>query len=1005
MSSSICEVIYDKYCGIHGFNNPKTKNITLKELYNKYIDTAKHYTDEKAIQYYNSKFPVHMHIKYIDTDIIIPNIVKFYNERKEEVIITFFSIDIKKVISHFNKYNELPYSNYILDICKYHILYEKTISKTLDNYTNEIIKRVLVPRNDILEDGIPMPDFIVSEKQLYNYQRRTIKWMIDIEQNVRKIHYGGSAEFDIGPFVYDALYKKITLNSKRKSIKFYGGALIDEVGLGKTIQMISLCILNPPLANTLTYINTRNKMLNSCATLIICPNQLCGQWLREITTMTTTKNLKIISLLTKTHFDKYTYADLLNADFVIVSFNFIANSIFALKYTADVSPSKSYNKSYDYDHKKVQEVLCKMSDKLITDPSNLFKSETLFHLIYWHRVIIDEFHEIYTIPKYIFMKNFMHHIKSKYKWVVTGTPFDKESQCFYEMFNFVTNYKTYDKNIFCSKNIIEYMNNLFFRRNTKQSVDTEFKLMDLREKIIWLKFSSTERMMYNAYLADACVDKYAVILRQLCCHPKIAEEIKDVLKKCTTLADIENKMVVHYKEQYIKSLYVVRKYEQKKFKVEHKFLTWRYKRQRKCLKKNGYKVKIILPDLQYNNATLETLITTLEEKEEKEEKKEKKVIQEYNDDSDSQEEEIVESESDNEDNDNEDEKKLMIVNKENQEQIFKLIGSKLNETSKPIYASFMDRIQKYMTKLANANATMNGKKTSYVFFTNMLEKLKKITNKKEDDEEEDEDNMCGICLCEIASDDIGTTKCGHLFCYKCLKSSIESMHKCPICRTTQSVSDISLISYEKPIITENNASIIKNKLELINKVGTKLTNLIYYLNSIDEHVIIFSQWDALLRKVGDVLTEHGIPNVFCKGSVWSRDKAIREFNSNDNIKVIMLSSELAASGTNLTKASKVILLDPVSGTYEYRRNTEWQAIGRAYRLGQTKSVEIVRFIVKDTVEEDIYNENKISNAEHKHNIVISEVTDDTITLSDDTIKSIQTRQPLKANKVKKKVVN
>ena len=65
MSSNICEVVYDKYCGTHGFNNPKTKNITLKELYNKYIDTAKHYTDEKAIQYYNSKFPVHMHIKYI----------------------------------------------------------------------------------------------------------------------------------------------------------------------------------------------------------------------------------------------------------------------------------------------------------------------------------------------------------------------------------------------------------------------------------------------------------------------------------------------------------------------------------------------------------------------------------------------------------------------------------------------------------------------------------------------------------------------------------------------------------------------------------------------------------------------------------------------------------------------------------------------------------------------------------------------------------------------------
>ncbi len=131
--------------------------------------------------------------------------------------------------------------------------------------------------------------------------------------------------------------------------------------------------------------------------------------------------------------------------------------------------------------------------------------------------------------------------------------------------------------------------------------------------------------------------------------------------------------------------------------------------------------------------------------------------------------------------------------------------------------------------------------------------------------------MCGICLCEIANDDIGTTKCGHLFCYGCLKKTIETMHKCPVCRTAQSVSDILLISYEKPTITANNADIIKNKLELINKVGTKLTNLIYYLNSIDEHVIIFSQWDTLLRIVGDILTEYGISNVFYK--IYSRQRA------------------------------------------------------------------------------------------------------------------------------------
>jgi SNF2 family DNA or RNA helicase len=181
-------------------------------------------------------------------------------------------------------------------------------------------------------------------------------------------------------------------------------------------------------------------------------------------------------------------------------------------------------------------------------------------------------------------------------------------------------------------------------------------------------------------------------------------------------------------------------------------------------------------------------------------------------------------------------------------------------------------------------------------------------------------------------------------------------------------------------------AILDKKLSLINKIGTKLTNLIYYLNTIgDEHVIIFSQWDSLLKKVGTILNNHGVKNVFCKGNVFTRDKAIRDFNSSDDIKVIMLSSESAASGANLTKASKTILLDPIAGDYEYRRNMEWQAIGRMYRLGQTKDVEIVRLIVRDTIENDIYNENIKRDNELNIKKKIKETSDDTIKIDDDKV--------------------
>jgi SNF2 family DNA or RNA helicase len=55
-------------------------------------------------------------------------------------------------------------------------------------------------------------------------------------------------------------------------------------------------------------------------------------------------------------------------------------------------------------------------------------------------------------------------------------------------------------------------------------------------------------------------------------------------------------------------------------------------------------------------------------------------------------------------------------------------------------------------------------------------------------------------------------------------------------------------------------------------------------------------------------------------------------------RVIMLSLEHAASGTNLTEATHIILIDPVAGSQSEAFSTEQQAIGRAHRMGQNKQV-------------------------------------------------------------------
>ena len=53
-----------------------------------------------------------------------------------------------------------------------------------------------------------------------------------------------------------------------------------------------------------------------------------------------------------------------------------------------------------------------------------------------------------------------------------------------------------------------------------------------------------------------------------------------------------------------------------------------------------------------------------------------------------------------------------------------------------------------------------------------------------------------------------------------------------------------------------------------------------------------------------------------------------------------------AQRLNLAVASRIYLLEP-----QWNPSVELQAIGRSLRLGQTEQVTIVRYIVRDTIED------------------------------------------------------
>ena len=125
-------------------------------------------------------------------------------------------------------------------------------------------------------------------------------------------------------------------------------------------------------------------------------------------------------------------------------------------------------------------------------------------------------------------------------------------------------------------------------------------------------------------------------------------------------------------------------------------------------------------------------------------------------------------------------------------------------------------------------------------------------------------------------------------------------------------------------------------------------------------IIIFSEWDRLLVLIGNILTKNNINNIFCKGNVHQRNNAINEFRKGakkkkNKTKVIMLSTENSASGTNLTDANYIIFMGPHKGDKGTISTIENQAIGRAVRIGQENQVHVYRLIIKNTIEEELLN--------------------------------------------------
>ena len=99
-------------------------------------------------------------------------------------------------------------------------------------------------------------------------------------------------------------------------------------------------------------------------------------------------------------------------------------------------------------------------------------------------------------------------------------------------------------------------------------------------------------------------------------------------------------------------------------------------------------------------------------------------------------------------------------------------------------------------------------------------------------------------------------------------------------------------------------------------------------------MLLFSGYTSMFEIIEQALKKEGINYLKLTGKTNVKDRfdLIEKFNSDENVKVFLISLKAGGTGINLTSADMVIHYDPW-----WNLSVENQATDRTHRIGQTKS--------------------------------------------------------------------
>lgn len=148
---------------------------------------------------------------------------------------------------------------------------------------------------------------------------------------------------------------------------------------------------------------------------------------------------------------------------------------------------------------------------------------------------------------------------------------------------------------------------------------------------------------------------------------------------------------------------------------------------------------------------------------------------------------------------------------------------------------------------------------------------------------------------------------------------------------------------------------LESKKIISSKKEVLIENVIEAIEN-NHKVLVFVNYLSSIESICDSLRENKIKYLKMTGQTKDRQNLVDKFQNDSRYKVFVMTLKTGGVGLNLVSADTIFIYDPWWNT-----TVENQAIDRAYRLGQDKTVFAYKMIMRNTIEEKILKLQEIKN--------------------------------------------